>query len=107
MGIATPTPTPEPDARYSIPTPRRRRGRRRGTPLITAGRPERLRDMWVAKYGEFLRFDADDDGFGHPDQGDLDAGAADLALVFAIRPARACAFRRGQSFSRTRYRLRG
>ena len=63
--------------------------------------------MWVAKYGEFWRFDADDDGFRHPDQAGLDAGVASLALVFAIRPARAYAFRKGATFSQTRYRFTG
>ncbi|MGE0025773.1 MAG: pyridoxamine 5'-phosphate oxidase family protein [Thermoleophilia bacterium] len=70
-----------------------------------AGRLTRLRDMWIAKYGETWRFDVDDDGFRHPNQGDLDDGVADLALVLAIRPARAYAFRKGDTFSQTRYRF--
>lgn len=72
-----------------------------------ADRLARLRDMWIAKYGEVWRFDVDDHGFRHPDQEDLDAGVADLALVFAIRPARAYAFRKGAAFSQTRYRFSG
>lgn len=75
---------------------------------VTGGdRLARLRDMWVAKYGEFWRFDVSDDGFHHPNQDDLDAGVAALSLVFAIRPARACAFRKGDTFSQTRYRFTG
>lgn len=66
-----------------------------------------LADMWVAKYGETWRFDADDDGFHHPNQADLDEAVADLAMVFAIRPRRAFAFRKGAVFSQTRYRFSG
>ena len=63
--------------------------------------------MWVAKYGETWRFDVDDDGFHHPNQAELDAAVADLAMVFAIRPSRAFAFRKGAVFSQTRYRFSG
>ena len=63
--------------------------------------------MWVAKYGETWRFDVGDDGFHHPNAAELDPDVADLALVFAIRPRRAYAFRKGAVFSQTRYRLRG
>jgi nitroimidazol reductase NimA-like FMN-containing flavoprotein (pyridoxamine 5'-phosphate oxidase superfamily) len=66
-----------------------------------------LRDMWVAKYGETWRFDVSDDGFHHPNQDELDPGVAALSLVFALRPARAYAFRKGAVFSQTRYRFRG
>lgn len=67
-----------------------------------------LAGMWVAKYGETWRFEVDDDGFRHPNQADLDAaGVADLAMVFAIRPTRAYAFRKGAVFSQTRYRFSG
>jgi nitroimidazol reductase NimA-like FMN-containing flavoprotein (pyridoxamine 5'-phosphate oxidase superfamily) len=67
----------------------------------------RLRDMWVAKYGELWRFDVSADGFHHPNREELDAGVAALSLVFAIRPARAYAFRKGGTFSQTRYRFSG
>ena len=70
-------------------------------------RLERLRDMWVAKYGETWRFDVDDDGFHLPNIDELDANVAELALVFAIRPDRAYAFRKGTVFSQTRYRFSG
>ena len=63
--------------------------------------------MWVAKYGETWRFDASDDGFHHPAVDELDADIAELALVFAIRPGRAYAFRKGTVFSQTRYRFSG
>lgn len=72
-----------------------------------AGRIERLRDMWVAKYGESWRFDVSDEGFRHPNQDALDPGVAPLAMVFAVRPERAYAFRKGDVFSQTRYRLSG
>ena len=49
----------------------------------------------------------DDDGLHHPNQADLDEAVADLAMVFAIRPRRAFAFRKGAVFSQTRYRFRG
>jgi hypothetical protein len=70
-------------------------------------RLERLRDMWVAKYGELWRFGVSDDGFHHPDQDALEAGVASRVLVVAIRPDRVYAFRKGATFSQTRYRLRG
>jgi len=87
-----------------------------GLDVIVEGRAERvtgadrlarLRDMWVAKYGETWRFDIDDAGFHPPNIDDLDPGVADLALVFAIRPSRVYAFRKGATFSQTRYRLSG
>ena len=67
----------------------------------------RLADMWVAKYGETWRFDVDDDGFHLPNIAELDADVAELALVLAIRPTRAYAFRKGAVFSQTRYRFSG
>jgi hypothetical protein len=76
-------------------------------PVTGRDRLERLRDMWIAKYGESWRFDVDDDGFHLPNIADLDPGVADLALVFAIRPDRAYAFRKGEVFSQTRYRFSG
>ena len=78
-----------------------------GVRVTGRDRLERLRDMWVAKYGETWRFDASDEGFHHPEQADLDEGVADLALVFAIPPGRAYAFRKGTVFSQTRYRFSG
>ncbi len=80
-----------------------------GTAERVTGRDrlERLRDMWVAKYGELWRSDVSDDGFHHPGEDDADTGAAALVVVFAIRPARAYAFRKGDVFSQTRYRFSG
>ena len=80
-----------------------------GTAVRVTGRDRLvpLRDMWVAKYGETWRFDVSDDGFHHPNQPDLDAGVASLAMVLAIRPARVYAFRKGATFSQTRYRFSG
>jgi hypothetical protein len=61
-----------------------------------------LADLWVGKYGEDWRFDVtDDEGFRHP--GD----PSGVAHVFAIRPDRAFAFRKGEVFSQTRYRFSG
>jgi hypothetical protein len=61
-----------------------------------------LADLWVAKYGEDWRFEVtDDEGFRHP--GD----PSGVAHVFAIRPDRAFAFRKGEVFSQTRYRFSG
>jgi hypothetical protein len=63
--------------------------------------------MWVAKYGETWRFEATDDGFHHPAVDELDADNPQLPHVFAIRPPRAYAFRKGDVFSQTRYRFSG
>jgi hypothetical protein len=87
-----------------------------GLDVIVEGEAERvtgrdrlaaLAGMWVAKYGETWRFDVDDDGFHLPNIAELDADVAELALVFAIRPTRAYAFRKGTVFSQTRYRFSG
>jgi hypothetical protein len=68
-----------------------------------------LADMWVAKYGEVWRFQVwDDDGFHHREEADVDHDAVpDIAYVFAIRPERAFAFRKGAVFSQTRYHFSG
>ena len=42
-----------------------------------------------------------------PNQVELDVAVAGLAMVFAIRPSRAYAFRKGAVFSQTRYRFSG
>jgi hypothetical protein len=75
-----------------------------GTAERVTGRDRlaRLADAWVAEYGEVWRFDVtDDEGFRHP--GD----PSGVAHVFAIRPDRAFAFRKGEVFSQTRYRFSG
>jgi general stress protein 26 len=68
-----------------------------------------LAGMWVAKYGEVWRFRVwDDEGFHHREEADVDHDAVpDIAHVFAIRPDRVFAFRKGAVFSQTRYRLSG
>jgi hypothetical protein len=77
--------------------------------ITGATRLRALADMWVAKYGEVWRFGVrDDEGFRHRLDADVDRDAVpDLAYVFAIRPQRAFAFRKGTVFSQTRYRFSG
>jgi nitroimidazol reductase NimA-like FMN-containing flavoprotein (pyridoxamine 5'-phosphate oxidase superfamily) len=64
----------------------------------------RAADAWVAKYGEFWRFEVQDGAFRHPGGG--------RALVFRVAPRVAFGFGRGPSFeaggySQTRWRFSG
>jgi hypothetical protein len=61
-------------------------------------RLRRLADAWVAKYGEEWRFEVRDGAFAH------DAGGAH---VFAVVPARAYGFGKGEPYSQTRWRFAG
>ena len=60
----------------------------------------RIADAYVAKYGEFWRFEVRDEGFAH---GGAKEGS--VALVFEVAPAHALGFRKGEEFSQTRWRL--
>ena len=61
----------------------------------------RIADAYVAKYGEFWRFEVRDEAFAH---GGAKEGS--IALVFEVAPAHALGFRKGEEFSQTRWRFR-
>jgi len=60
----------------------------------------RIADAYVAKYGEFWRFEVRDEAFAH---GGAKEGS--IALVFEVAPAHALGFRKGEEFSQTRWRF--
>ncbi|WP_433512287.1 pyridoxamine 5'-phosphate oxidase family protein [Nonomuraea sp. CA-143628] len=64
--------------------------------VTDAGRLKRLADAYVVKYGSDWRFEVGDDSF-------LNRGG-DRVLVFAVSPAKAFGFRKGD-FSQTRWRF--
>ncbi|MEU7832389.1 MULTISPECIES: pyridoxamine 5'-phosphate oxidase family protein [unclassified Nonomuraea] len=64
--------------------------------VTDTGRLKRLADAYGDKYGSDWRFEVDDDAF-------LNSGG-DRALVFAVAPAKAFGFRKGD-FSQTRWRF--
>jgi nitroimidazol reductase NimA-like FMN-containing flavoprotein (pyridoxamine 5'-phosphate oxidase superfamily) len=61
------------------------------------GRLTELAEAWVAKYGEGWRFEVRDGAFFHEEGG--------RAGVFAVAPAKAFAFGKGEPFSQTTYRF--
>jgi general stress protein 26 len=63
---------------------------------------ERLAAAWARKWNGQWQFQVADDGFVHADPDAHDHGA-DVALVFAVQPAKVLAFGKGE-FSHTRYR---
>ena len=60
-------------------------------------RLERLAAAWTTKWDGRWQFQARDGSFHHEGGGD--------ALVFAVRPTKILAFRKGNSFSHTRHRF--
>jgi len=72
-------------------------------PVTDQAELRRAADAWVAKYGEFWRYDVVDGGFQHPRTGGM-------VLVFRVAPRVGFGFGRGQSFesggfSQTRWRF--
>ena len=74
-------------------------------PVTDRAELRRAADAWVAKYGEFWRYDVVDGGFRHPRTGGM-------VLLFRVAPRVGFGFGRSQSdeaggFSQTRWTFKG